>query len=254
MSNQENNQNKKQEEHFNVPNGYFEKSAANILNKIEWEEEMKLYPLLGKLKSNIGFIIPENYFEKSEIKIETLAYEKLAAIERLNAFNVPDNYFVEKTFVIKAALNSEEQELSEMPILKNLSKQNNFDLPESYFEENKIEIKNLLVKNKSAKIIPLSFSRMVMAAAAILIISLGLWVYKTYYQTVVVEDCGTLACIEKRELLKSKQLENLDNDELYELVNAKNLEKDLQKKHDHPTNKKDTSNKLSISDELLDEI
>lgn len=254
MSNKENNQNKKQEEHFDVPEGYFQKFGSKIQNKIEWEEEMKLFPFLYKLKNHSGFVVPEQYFQKSEIQLEISLYKKLAGFPKRNVFNVPENYLEKKSIILKSELLDMANELDEMPFLKNLEKQNGFDLPESYFDKNKTIIKDLLIKNKSGKIIPLSFSRMVLAGAAILVISLGLWVYKTYYQSVTVEDCGTLACIEKRELLKSKQLENMDNDELYELVNPKNLEIDLQKSTINTSDKKDTSRKNSISEELLDEI
>ena len=69
------------------------------------------------------------------------------------------------------------------------------------------------------------------AAAAVLTIVFSLWIYNAYFnQTEIIDgDCNTLACIEKRELLKYK-LENLENEELYELVNTKQLEERLNKK------------------------
>lgn len=171
---------------FGVPDGYFEKSSQSIFNKIEWQEEHKEYPKLLKYR-NIGvFGVPENYFDQSEHKLEMLAYEKLASFNKQNSFSVPENYFEENKTHISAALKQE------------------------------------------AKVISLFSRRNMYAIAALLVLALGFWIYASYVKTSVntLEDCNTLACIDKGDLLKSNT-EMLDNDDLYDMADLSELEQRL---------------------------
>ncbi len=179
---------------FRLPEGYFEKSKRNILLKIEWQEENDKYPTLLTIKGKHGFVLPEAYFENNADKLELIAY----------------------------------------PNLNNLNRKNVFDVPSNYFESNKTVIKSIAqnkVNKGSAKIISLNKKTYWYAAAALLVLSFGAWIWNSYYKQneMINGDCNTLACIEKRELLKYK-LENLDSDELFEMVNANDLEKKLQEK------------------------
>jgi hypothetical protein len=85
---------------------------------------------------------------------------------------------------------------------------------------------------------------------------LGIWLYNFYFTPVAVKDCGTMACVDKIDLLKVKHLEGLDNDELYELVNSKKLEQKLEKKPNKNSEKQDSVNELDerVTDALLEEI
>jgi hypothetical protein len=249
MSKNENKPNKK--EHFNVPKGYFQKSGEKIFNKIEWEDEMKPFSTLLKLKGQNGFNVPENYFSHNELMLENLDFEKLNAIPKINSFQTPQNYFKENEISLSSILD----ENAEHSSLNIIQKENSFKIPDKYFEKNEVQIQHLLSKNKSAKILNLSFSKIAFAAAALIVITLAIAIYSNYTKVVPSEDCSTLACIEKRELLKSKQIENLDDDELYELVNPLRLEEDLNEtksKNIHQINIDSNNNKLS--DDLLDEI
>ncbi len=249
MSEKENTQNNN--EHFNVPDAYFQKSAKTILNKIEWEEEMKPFDLLKKLKEKNCFIVPENYFSHNEFILENLDFGKLNAIPKINPFKIPQNYFVKNEGLISSILDVQANESG----LHFIQKENNFKIPKTYFKQNEIQLKNLLSEKKSAKIFNLSFSKVAFAAAAIIVISILFSIYSNYTEVHPNEDCGTLACIEKRELLKSKQLENLEDDELYELVNPVRLEKDLNKTKSNSNQQfKLDSNKNEVSDDVLDEI
>lgn len=179
---------------FGLPEGYFEKSKLTILSKIEWQEENSNYPTLLQLKGKHGFVLPDTYFDDLAAKAE----------------------------------------LIDCPTLMELKKSIPFNIPANYFENNKA---NLLAKvknqgkNSGTKIISLSSKTYWYAAAAMLVLSFGVWMWNSFYDNneIIDGDCNTLACIEKRELLKYK-LENLDNDELFELVNADDLEKKLQQK------------------------
>ena len=94
------------------------------------------------------------------------------------------------------------------------------------------------------------------SVAALLVIVLGLWVYNTYYKMAEVNDCGTLACIDKIDLVKAKHLENIDTEELYKLVNTKKLEENLASASASTTTTQnaDTSSNTSSTNDLLDEL
>lgn len=179
---------------FGLPEGYFEKSKLNILSKIEWQEENSNYSTLLRLKGKHGFVLPDNYFDALAAKSELLTYPALDEIKKSNSFEVPVNYFENNKTILLAKIITQG-------------------------------------KNGGAKIISLNSKTYWYAAAAMLVFSFGVWMWNHYYNTneIIDGDCNTLACIEKRELLKYK-LENLDNDELFELVNADDLEKKLQQK------------------------
>lgn len=227
---------------FGLPEGYFDKSKSSIQNKIEWQTEHEAYPTLLSLKNGSGFIVPNDYFVTNESKLELLAYECLSEISKQNAFVAPIGYFGSTKNAILSKIN-QENELVEMPILSSVNKQLPFITKDQYFADTKTEILNKGGENKGAKVISLNRKPLWIAAAAVLTMSFSLWIYNAYFnQTEVIDgDCNTLACIEKRELLKFK-LDNLDNDELYELVNSKKLEERL--------NKKEKTDSLKTSDSI----
>lgn len=66
--------------HFNVPENYFQKSALSIFNKIEWQEEHQEFPNLLKHKNSTVFGLPENYFEENEARLNTLLEPKTKVI------------------------------------------------------------------------------------------------------------------------------------------------------------------------------
>ena len=243
---------------FGLPEDYFEKSAHAIKNKIEWIEEHNIYAQLSTLKKVTGFVIPQNYFEKSELNLELISYPGLLKIKKEPGFIAPLNYFenAETTELAKVFIPTE-NELSGFDNLNLLKPglQNPFIVPENYFalSEQKI-ISNLTTQAKVIKLFTpkIWFS----AAAAVLTIVLGLWLYNNFFKPVNTKDCGSLACLDKNDLVKSKNLENLDNDELYELVNTKKLEEKLEKKSDNKNKDKnaDTSLKNINTEDLLDEI
>lgn len=223
MENNSNNQ-------FNLPEGYFNHSKANILNKMEWLNEHEAYPVLSKLKGESGFIIPENYFHSNAIQLELIDLPVLNSITKQNLFETPAHYF-EISKAITLSKEEHDTELSELHTLKQLRGQYPLTVSDTYFTESKKRILETNTKTTGAKIISLSRKPIWYAAAAILTITIGLWIYNSYFKVteVIDGDCNTLACIEKRELLKYK-LDNLDNEELYEMVNTDKLLKNLTKK------------------------
>lgn len=242
---------------FGLPRGYFQNSANSIFNKIEWIEEHKEFPALEKLKKQSGFIVPDGYFTDNENKLELINYPTLNSLNKINVFKTPVNYFegLEEKLFVQSYIDSEFE--SSFKKLNVIPKQNNFKVDEDYFISLEKKVTTaLLNEKKGGRVVKLFSPKMYYAAAAVLTITLGLWFYNHYFKVDEVKDCGTLACVDKIDLLKTKNLESLDNDQLYELVDTKKLEEKLENKSNSKTNKKDvdTSLKNVSTDELLDEI
>jgi len=198
--------NKHINENFGLPDSYFRQSAENILQKIEWQEEHKPYPLLSNQKKQSGFSVPNNYFSANHIILELTDYLKLSAIQNKHSFTLPENYF----------------------------------------QHNSAKLAKLK-QGKRGTIIPFFSKKVWYAAAALLVIALGVKLFNLInHQTIINEDCNTLACIEKRELIN--RMENADLDDLMEIVSPEALEKTLIE-NERTENKNNDS--LS-SDELLD--
>lgn len=255
----ENNNTNNGESNFGLPEGYFKKSAGNILNKIEWVEEHKPYPKLSELKKETGFVVPFNYFETSEAKLELTPYERLSKLSKEHNFIIPENYFdeTEISLLSHGLVANNEDDLQHFEYLNSIPKVNSFGVSDSYFEMSAAKIISELSPKKEAKVISL-FTRKALfsAAAALFAAIIGVWIYNQYFKTAAVQDCGTLACVDKNDLVKSKNLESLDNDELYELVDTKKLEEKLENKQS--IKKENTSTDSSLknvnTDDLLDEI
>lgn len=273
-----NHKNNKQSK-FGLPDGYFQKSAATTFNKIEWQDEHKEFVNLLNYKNKSGFIVPANYFNRSETKLELLEFERLNSLNKKNVFNVPDGYFKHNSITL--GLNTTKRtgtlsevkvlisgnELSEFPTLASQKKQNKFSVPANYFESVAKRVVTLIeveVSSATSKVINLFSAKTWYSVAALLVIALGLWMYNSYYKLAPVNDCGTLACVDKIDLIKAKYLEidNVESEELYKLVNTKKLEENLEKKSGSTNSTNSTKNKQNTdsslnsvsTDELLDEL
>lgn len=255
--NNENNSFNSEPNNFGLPKGYFKNSANSIINKIEWVEEHKKFPVLSKLKRDSGFVIPQTYFSENETKLELLEFPKLFSLNKINGFKTPANYFEELEEKQFAEFFTDNENENTFEKLKSIPKQNNFKVEDKYFVDFENKLRNtLLNEKKGSKVIKLFSPKIYYAAAAVLTITMGLWIYNQYFKVEELKDCGTLACVDKVDLVKIKNLENLDNDQLYELVDAKKLEEKLENKTTSKTNKKDvdTSLKNVSTEDLLDEI
>jgi len=243
---------------FGLPDGYFKKSADSIFNKIEWIEEHKPYKRLTELKekNNSGFIVPENYFDNLERKLELIAYPKLSTVKKQSGFIVPDNYFEDQEINELAKTLKDGNERASFKNLAAIKKENPFAVEDNYFTESAERITSALT-TKPVKVIKLFGAKTwYSAAAAIVAVTIGIWIYNQYFKVSNTEDCGTLACVDKVDLVKTKNLENLESDELYELVDTKKLEEKLEVKSNRGAEKKeaDTSLKNVDTEDLLDEI
>ncbi|MCE3258609.1 MAG: hypothetical protein K0S12_250 [Bacteroidetes bacterium] len=254
----ENNNGNKEPNSFGLPEDYFKSSANSIFNKIEWLEEHKAYPHLANLKKESGFVVPETYFNASETELELMPFPNLRNVKKESGFAVPETYF-EETEVRELAkvISENENELTGFDTLKAIGKENPFSVKENYFELSQEKLAAAILQPE-AKVIRLnrggSAKLWYSAAAAVFAITLGIWIYNQYFKPVVTGDCGTLACVDKKDLLKAKTLENIDSEELYELVDTKKLEENLETKTKENKKTNDTASKEIDPDDVMDEL
>ena len=253
----ENNQANENPGNFGLPEDYFQKSAHSIMNKIAWEEEHKHFPKLRAVQKESGFTLPENYFSENEQRLDSIQYPGLRAVQKINPFRVPENYFAaQEASELGKVIVSIENEAVIFKALDSIEKRNSFSVPENYFQENTDRLTRSL-NPKTARLIPLFVKRAGFAVAAMLLVVIGVWIYNFYVAPSEAEDCGTIACLDKKDLVKITNLERLDDDELYELVDPTALEKKLETSGNSvaPNNKNEKDSSLeNIPDELLDDI
>ncbi|GAB2643198.1 hypothetical protein GCM10027035_41620 [Emticicia sediminis] len=145
---------------FKVPNNYFENLTASILKQTS-QSTTNL-----SSKKQTPFSIPDGYFEGLSAKImgriETKKID-IEALERVNIFKVPENYF---------------QELELNTNIERFEKINIFKVPEGYFED--LSEKTLShIAPKSGKTIKVNWwktPQIKWSAAASVVLILGLWV------------------------------------------------------------------------------
>jgi hypothetical protein len=248
LNDKENRQNDEQATNFGLPQDYFQKSLANIVNKLAWLEEHKAYPLLSQLKDAKGFVVPANYFEKAEDKLENLAYPKLLDLKKnTSGFRVPNGYFEEAEVSELARVMNEKEK-----VLMGIPKSQPFITPNNYFEKSAEAVFAMASPKKRTRIISLFSVRTVMAAAAVLLITLGWWGYDRFINVNTAQDCGTIACIDRIDLLNTRVIENLETEDLYELVNSNKLEEKLNKPESRETKKKDSA--INLNEEAIDDL
>lgn len=242
---------------FSLPGDYFQKSAQAIVNKIEWTDEHKTYPRLAYLKGGSGFIVPDHYFQANETKLELLLYPNLFSINRQTGFVQPESYLEQSELrELGNVLIANDDELDNFVNLNALTKQNNFKVDEDYFAVNQARLQALLQEEKTARVFNLFGFKLSYAVAALLVVALGFWTYSYYFKTVEAQDCGTMACIDKTDLVNSRNLETMDDDELFELVDPKTLEQQINanKTIKKQAVKTDSSLKDMATEDLLDEL
>ncbi|HWY11959.1 MAG TPA: hypothetical protein VN026_11570 [Bacteroidia bacterium] len=252
--------NKNENNPFSLPDGYFGSFSQKMMHKIELVEELKEFKLLSSIDKKSPFITPDNYFAHIEIKNELTAYSKLSSVKNENGFVVPELYFETSANSITTKIELAE-ELKGYPVLTSIEKQNVFVAPQNYFEGLSHTVRGKMFAGQTeetsvVRILHLVFSKKTAyAIAAMLVISLGLYFYNSGEET-VSGDCGTLACMDKKEILKSNQVSNMDEESLMNLVDPVQLSKNL-KKASKTSDKKDEKNYVLENadvNDVVDEI
>lgn len=227
----ENNSGQQPRERFGVPEGYFGSSAERILRRLDWEDDHVFYPRLKALKSSACFAVPTDYFEKATVLNELVMFPHLRSRKAEQPFGVPGDFFLnsEERFFERCANLSEET-----PILLSPEKKSGFTVDRDFFEKSRQRTVKNVMPERTARVIPLFRIRIMRAVAAVLFVSLGIWIYSSYADP-VSEDCGTIACVDRKDLLKSGSIDNLENEDLYDMVDVAELEMKLmngeRKKH-----------------------
>ena len=132
-------------------------------------------------------------------------YPKLNSINKENQFSVPEFYFEHLELkLFEKHFTEQENELEYFITLNNIPKQNCFVIDENYFARNENDLFTLLEEKQHVRIIDFVFSKEWLAAAAILVVSVGFGIYGYFFSTPENKDCGTMACVDKSELLKTR--------------------------------------------------
>lgn len=221
---------------FALPKGYFDSLSNRILNKIEHEQELTAYKTLAENRKT-SFTVPQNYFDslvnKLEYNYELSLFPGLASTKKPTLKSLPDNYFenIEKKVVHKLEL---ESELKEFSVLSSIPKKNAFKVSSFYFESKTDSYEEKIHTEKSqGGVVRQLFStwlkpQMAIAASLVLIVGISaIWYFNKKDSTVLNGDCLTLACLEKNEILNEKNIQDFDDESLYEMVDEALLDQQL---------------------------
>ncbi len=251
--NEENNNNKKNENPFSLPEGYFGSFGKKMMHKIELAEELKEFKVLSSIEKKLPFATPDNYFASSEVRSELSVYPELSSVEKQNGFTTPQSYFEISAQAIKTRIEIDE-ELKAYPTLYSITKENAFVAPQNYFEELSYRLRGDItpVQEESTvvKVLHLVFNkRTAYAIAAMLVISLGLYFYNSGEETT---KCNGIACLDKNEIMKSNEFINtLDEESLMESVNIEELSKNLRENIKQSKKQSDTQSDKETKEEYV---
>jgi len=229
---------------FVVPTGYFDKLPGFFLNKIEALQELEQYQALSGITSprpfpkERGFVVPQNYFSKNEnlleYRYELTLFSELSKIPKPSLKPLKDEYL--NTLSAKILKQTEQaEELKSYAALAAIDKKKPFAVAPDYFDTIADKVKERYHSEKEQKVsvveqvLSLIFKpRMAFAYSVVLIVGIGLAVYFNQPDKFVQPgDCKTLACLERNELLNDRTMQNLDEENLYDLVDVDELDKQL---------------------------
>lgn len=222
---------------FDLPKDYFNDLEVKLRSKMDWHNEHLSYSFL-KNKIDAGFRVPDNYFDLSA---DVVRYPGISGIDSSRIFNVPSSYFQQS----ETLLNDELKKIN-IP-----GKETIFSVPDNYFADT-AEILNNKLQGSSkpeARILPIK--ALYFAAAATFIVVLSIWLYRMIDTTSpeADRDCGTLACIDERDLLRSRSIELLTEDELTDIVDFTRLEQNISEGAVRQTNSDSAGNRRDFNDD-----
>ncbi len=226
---------------FALPTDYFDSLSDKLINKIEIIQELEHYPSLSAVNQQLYFGLPQNYFIENENLLE-YRYE-LSALNELSKISKPVLNPLTEGYLEALSNNVLKQieladELKSYSVLAEIKKENAFAVDPDYFETVADNVKERYHSSNTPKIsiveqvLGLLFKpKMAFGYSIVLIVGMGLFFYFNQTGTVVTPadlgDCKTLACLERKELLNEHTIQNLDEENLYDLVDADQLGKQL---------------------------
>ena len=224
---------------FSLPDGYFGDAARALVNRIEARDELRDYPVLASLRETCPFSVPEGYF--ADDRLELVRYPSLIELRGSLPLTVPSNYVATAADRLEDAVHA-----GETPVLAALRRDPPFRAPAGYFDGAGDRVRDLLADRPSARIYRLPVW---LNAAAVLVIALGIWYYRHAAPVPAAADCGTIACLERDDLVRARALENADDEDLYELIDPGRLESKLYTPGETPG-----ADSAAESDILFDDI
>lgn len=225
---------------FTMPTDYFNALEQRIINKIEAAEEASEFSILAGINKQNEFIIPDNYFAKAENilehKVELEGLSELSKITKpvLKLFTSEYLNSLTETITNKITL---QDELKEYATLYSLEKENAFAISADYFDtiadsvkekvHSKSKVRISIIDNILAFIFKPKYS---VAFGILVIIGVSSVIYFNKNKTVITDgDCKTLACLEKREMLNERTVREMDDENLYDMVDVDKLDEQLTK-------------------------
>lgn len=250
---------------FGMPSDYFASFEDKLKKKMESENELSEFPVLSSLQKINAFQAPADYFSKSENAIEhaveLASYQKLQSIKTSDFADLESDYVKElnTSLVVKIEL---ADELKTYNTLYTLDKVNSFTVSDNYFEDLHLRVKEKIYSEQNSsvsvfeKVIDFVFGKKIaFSFGLVLVIGLSIYFYQDSKNSLMTNNCQTLACLEKQEILNDKSVNNFDEDQLMDLVNVKSLDKQLKSE----TSLADTLQQEFIlnninTDQLLEEL
>ena len=231
---------KNKEVPFIVPPHYFNSLEQRIINKIEAAEETSEFSILSNISKEKEFIIPENYFNdvenKIEYAIELSELGELSKIAKPALSELSPEY--ENSFRDRIINKIEfQEELKEFSTLYALDKQQNFEIHADYFDTVAANVKEKIhSKTNSGVSVLEEIAYFILKptfrfAFGIVVITGIAAVFYLKNNTAKINDgdCKTLACLEKREMLNEHTIRDMDDDNLYDMVDVDKLDKQITK-------------------------
>lgn len=250
---------------FGMPSDYFNSFEDKLKKRLEAENELVEFPLLSSISKTNTFSLPENYFSQSELalehKTELADYKKLSSIPTAKFKTIDTEY--EQTLLTSIKYRVEViEELKPYFTLYAIDKTNPFTVNEDYFENIADNVKEKIFSTKTQQssvfetIIDFVFGKkMAYAFGLALMCVLGI-LYFNKTTTISTNDCKTLACLEKNEIVNHNLINNFDDEQLFDLVNIKTLNTQL----NNTTAKTDSTQKEEYildnvnTDQLIEEL
>lgn len=222
---------------FDVPFNYFSLFENKLKAKLEFDTELSEFNLLAAINKNNNFVTPINYFKNSEVKLENVSelflFENLQNIKKVEHNDLKSEYtnYLQTKLVKKIDLIDE---VINYNTLYSLEKTNAYLVADNYFENLHSQIKEKIYATSEIKtntidaILDFIFGKkMALAFGLFLLIGLSIVLFNASQKTIINADCNTLACLQKQELLKTKTILVLDEEQLIDLVNEKTFDKQI---------------------------
>lgn len=251
---------------FGLPSDYFELFEDKVRKKIESQVELNEFSLLSSIPKNKLFTTPNDYFStaenKLEIKAELVAYHQLQSVKPFVPAEIDAEYISHLQLAVNYKVELSE-ELKAYEKLYAINKVNPFIASDVYFENISDRVKDKIYAIKETKVSVLDSvldfifnKKTAFTFGIVFIVSLSIYFYQSSKKPFEMDDCKTLACLERQEILNNyKVISNFDEDQLMDMVDVYELNEQLNSKIDNRTTLPDKLNMDSISeDDLVNEL